>query len=119
ANTVMRLTDVDGDGVADSRVVGVAGLNRPQGLAVHKGYRYIANTDGVVRVRLGADGRAAGAPESLPRYSGGGTHWTRRIAFGADGAMYVSVGSSCNLCVEKDSTRAAVLRYDEDGRNGH
>ncbi|HEX8718219.1 MAG TPA: hypothetical protein VF722_14720, partial [Gemmatimonadaceae bacterium] len=118
-NTVMRLADVDGDGVADSSVLSVSGLNRPQGLAFHKGYLYIANTDGVVRVRLDANGRATGEPESLNHFSGGGTHWTRSIAFGADSAMYVSVGSSCNLCVEKDSTRAAVMRYDEDGRNGH
>jgi len=118
ANKVMRLTDVDGDGVADSSVVAVSGLNRPQGLAFHKGYLYIANTDGVVRVRLGATGRASGEPEAVNHYSGGGTHWTRSIVFGADSAMYVAVGSSCNLCVEKDSTRAAVMRYDEDGRNG-
>ncbi|MGH7632741.1 MAG: sorbosone dehydrogenase family protein, partial [Gemmatimonadaceae bacterium] len=77
ANKVMRLTDVDGDGVADSSVAAVSGLNRPQGLAFHKGYLYIANTDGVVRVRLGANGRATGEPESLNHYSGGGTHWTR------------------------------------------
>jgi glucose/arabinose dehydrogenase len=49
------------------------------------------------------------------RYSGGGGHWTRTIVFGADSAMYVSVGSSCNLCVEQSSDRAAVLRFNEDG----
>jgi glucose/arabinose dehydrogenase len=64
-NTVMRLADVDGDGVADSSVLSVSGLNRPQGLAFHKGYLYIANTDGVVPVRLDANGRATGEPESL------------------------------------------------------
>ena len=48
-------------------------------------------------------------------YSGGGGHWSRTIVFGADSAMYVSVGSTCNLCVEKSSDRAAVLRFNEDG----
>jgi glucose/arabinose dehydrogenase len=32
--------------------------------------------------------------------------------------MYVSDGSSCNVCVERDSTRATVMRFDESGANG-
>jgi glucose/arabinose dehydrogenase len=118
ANQVVRILDVNGDGVADSVVPAVTGLDRPHGLAFHNGYLYIANTGSVVRVKLGPDGRAAGAPEQLNSYDAGGGHWTRSIAFGADGAMYVSSGSTCNLCVEKDSTRATVMRFDENGKNG-
>ena len=29
--------------------------------------------------------------------------------------LYVSVGSSCNVCIESDTRRAAILRYDLDG----
>ena len=29
--------------------------------------------------------------------------------------MYVSVGSSCNICDESDERRAAILRYAPDG----
>lgn len=115
---VTRLADTNGDGVADARAVAVGGLDRPHGMALRDGWLYIANTGAVVRVRLGADGLAAGAPEQLARYSAGGVHWTRSIVFGRDGAMYVSVGSSCNVCVESDSDRAAVLRFDADGRGG-
>jgi glucose/arabinose dehydrogenase len=112
---VVRLPDANNDGVADSVVVAVSGLAQPHGLAFHKGVLYIAATDGVVRVALGADGRASGSPVYVNRYSGGGGHWTRTIVFGADSAMYVAVGSSCNLCVEQSSDRAAVLRFNEDG----
>ena len=38
--------------------------------------------------------------------------------FGPDSAMYVTIGSSCNMCVEKTPDRAAVMRYDENGGNG-
>jgi glucose/arabinose dehydrogenase len=31
--------------------------------------------------------------------------------------MYVSIGSSCNVCFEKDERRAALLRFEPDGRN--
>ena len=115
---VVRLVDADGDGAAESKVVAVSGLNRPHGLAFHGGYLYIANTDGVVRVRLGADGRATGSPERLNTYSGGGGHWSRSITFGADSMMYVAIGSSCNMCVEGSADRAAVMQYDANGNNG-
>lgn len=118
SNRVVRVWDVDGDGVADSAVAAVESLDRPHGLAFHKGYLYIANTGGVYRVRLGASGRALGAPERVNSYAGGGGHWTRSIAFGADSAMYVTIGSSCNLCAESNPQRAAVMRFDEDGSNG-
>jgi glucose/arabinose dehydrogenase len=112
---IVRLPDANHDGVADSVVVVVSGLSQPHGLAFHKGALYVANTDGVVRVALGPNGVATGAPVYVNHYAGGGGHWTRTIVFGADSAMYVAVGSSCNVCVEKSSDRAAVLRFSEDG----
>ena len=112
---VVRLPDANRDGVADSVVVVVTGLNQPHGLAFHKGVLYVAATDGVARVTLGADGKSTGSPVYVNRYSGGGGHWSRTIVFGADSAMYVSVGSSCNLCIEQSTDRAAVLRFNEDG----
>lgn len=115
---IVRLADTDGDGAADSKSVAVSGLERPHGLAFRDGWLYIANTGGVVRVKLGSDGKATGAPEQLNSYSAGGTHWTRTIAFGADGRMYVSIGSTCNICVEQSPDRAAVMQYDSIGKNG-
>ncbi|MGI8496413.1 MAG: PQQ-dependent sugar dehydrogenase [Gemmatimonadaceae bacterium] len=115
---IVRVADVNGDGVADSITEVVTGLNRPQGLAFHKGWLYIANTDGVVRVRVGRTGRPEGAPEQVNRFSGGGGHWTRTVVFGPDSGMYVAIGSTCNLCVEQAPDRAAVMRFDEDGSNG-
>lgn len=115
---VVRVWDVNGDGMADSVATAVDGLDRPHGLAFHGGYLYIANTNGVVRVRLGSDGRATGSPEALNHFDGGGGHWTRTIVFGADSMMYVSIGSSCNLCIETIPERASVMRYDANGQNG-
>ena len=61
-------------------------------VAFHGGYLFIANTDGVVRVRLGANGTASGPPERVNSYSAGGGHWSRSIVFGTDSAMYVTIG---------------------------
>jgi glucose/arabinose dehydrogenase len=48
-------------------------------------------------------------------YKYGGWHLTRTIAFGPNGKLYVSVGSSCNSCVEKEKVRATVLEMNPDG----
>lgn len=115
---VVRLVDANRDGVAESQEVAVTGLNRPHGMALREGWLYIANTGGVVRTRLGPDGKAQGNLESLNQYSERGGHWTRTVIFGRDGGMYVSIGSTCNVCVESQPDRAAVMRYDADGKNG-
>jgi len=118
ANKVVRVWDANGDNVADSARTAVSGLHGPAGLAFHKGYLYIANEDGVVRAQLDTQGKLVGSVVPVNTLPHGGGHSTRTIAFGADSAMYVTVGSSCNLCVETDSERAAVVRFNEDGSNG-
>jgi glucose/arabinose dehydrogenase len=115
---VARLVDSDGDGKAETQTVAVSGVDRAHGLAFHNGWFFIAGADGVFRVKLGADGAASGAPERVNQYSSGGNHWSRTIIFGPDGAMYVSIGSTCNVCEESNEDRATVMRYDADGKNG-
>jgi len=117
-NKVVRVWDANGDNVADSSRTVVSGLNDPSGLAFHKGFLYIANTNGVVRAQLDNEGKLVGAVTPVNSLPGGGGHSTRTIVFGADSAMYVTVGSTCNLCIESDSERAAVVRFNEDGSNG-
>jgi len=112
---VVRLVDSDGDGAADQRQVVISGLDRPHGLAFHGGYLYIALGTGVVRVHLKPDGTANGAPEKIASFDGSGNHWTRSIVFGADSNMYIAIGSTCNICVETDTMRAAVMQYDANG----
>ena len=48
-------------------------------------------------------------------YKYGGWHLTRTITVGSNGKIYVSVGSSCNACVEKEKVRASVLEMNPDG----
>lgn len=117
SNQITRLVP-NANGAADPPTIAVKGLNRPHGMAFHNGWFYIANTDGVVRVRLNVSGTAVGAPEQINHYGSGGGHWSRSIVFGPDNKMYVSIGSTCNICVESDSTRATVMQFDENGQHG-
>lgn len=48
-------------------------------------------------------------------YKYGGWHLTRTISFSPDRRLYVSVGSSCNACVEKEKVRASIISMNPDG----
>lgn len=119
AGKVYVLPDRDKNGEADGKELFASGLNQPHGLAVHGGYLYVANTDSVVRFPFKAgDLKATGAAEKLVDLPSGGGHSTRTVEFDPDGKMYVSAGSSCNVCEESDPKRAAIWVYDADGKNG-
>lgn len=48
-------------------------------------------------------------------YKYGGWHLTRTIAVGGNDKIYVSVGSSCNACAEKEKIRASIIEMNPDG----
>lgn len=106
--------DNDGDGQSDGAAVLLSGLNRPHGLALRDGMLYVGEMTAVLKVKFDEKARSvSGEPERvITGLPAGGNHWTRTIAFGPDGFLYVSVGSSCNVCIEADERRATMLRYD-------
>lgn len=123
------LRDADGDGKPEVRGTYAEGLTLPFGLAFHPPgpeprYLYAANTDSVVRFPYrSGDTRARAASEvivqDLPGFGRlrGGGHWTRDLAFSADGRrMFVSVGSLSNVTDDdKEKDRAAIHEYRPDG----
>ncbi|MEO8359310.1 MAG: PQQ-dependent sugar dehydrogenase [Vicinamibacteria bacterium] len=110
----LLFNDANHDGASDGSLSLLTDLDRPHGLALHDGYLYVAEMTAVGRVRFdGATRKITGIFERvITGLPSGGNHWTRTIGFGPDGFLYVSVGSSCNVCVESDHRRAAILRYD-------
>jgi glucose/arabinose dehydrogenase len=113
---VLALPDRNRDGKADETVVFAEGLRSPHGLAWWEGWLYVGETHRVVRLRdSGGDLRADTHEVIVPDLPPGEMHFTRTVGFGPDGMLYVSVGSSCNVCEERDARRAAILRYRPDG----
>lgn len=121
ADSIVILRDKNKDGVAEERFIFADNLSQPFGMAFHKDWFYVANTDSVVRFKY-KDGqtKADGEPEKLIELTRGGynQHWTRNIIFSPDGTkLYVSIGSEHNASVEEDSRRAAISVYDTNGKN--
>jgi glucose/arabinose dehydrogenase len=114
---VLLERDTQGSGRADGARTLLAGLNRPHGMDLHEGWLYVAETDAIGRVRFDPATRVTSGPfeRVVTGLPAGGNHWTRTLRFGPDGRLYVSVGSSCNVCLEQDPRRAAMLRFEPDG----
>jgi glucose/arabinose dehydrogenase len=120
ASEVVRLRDLDGDGVYERRERIAGGLEYVHSVAFHEGALYAAAEDRVVRLSdFGPDGAARRITPIISDLPTGATdlynHRTRTIVFGPDGKLYLSVGSSCDVCVEQSPLRAAVLRSNPDG----
>ncbi len=109
--------DTDGDGIANGREVVLSGLTSPHGIELFQGWLYVAEIDAVGKIQFDTSTRqTSGTYEriitDIPLE---GRHWTRTVRAGPDGWLYISIGSSCNVCIEDNSHRAAILRISPDG----
>ena len=108
----------------------MTGLRNPNSVAFYTdqdgtNWFYLALTDGLVRYKYERGStKPTGQPQVLATfpdyglsYKYGGWHLTRTIAIGPNNKIYVSVGSSCNACAEKEDVRASILEMDPDGTN--
>ncbi len=127
-------------GFENKRVL-IDGLKSPHGLDFYKDlktgttYLYIAETHQVARYSYNIEtGRLTSATgENITKLPAEGQHFTRTIAFGpnfrtsqiikglkdintqVDTKLYISVGSSCDVCEESTWKRAAILESDPEG----
>ena len=140
AGRVSVLEDKDKNGEFETKYILIGNLKSPHGLAFYIDddkitYLYIAETQQVARypydINTGKITSIVG--ENIAALPADGEHVTRTIAFGAntrkfdlDGEkllkgfysknkLYISVGSSCNVCLEDSWKRAAILESDPEG----
>lgn len=96
--------------------------------ATKQSWLYLPVTDRLVRYKYNAGENApSSVPETLVRfpdyglnYKYGGWHLTRTVAIAQiHGAarVFVSAGSSCNYCQEREVLRAAIVSMDPDGKH--
>jgi glucose/arabinose dehydrogenase len=119
ANRITLLRDADGDGVAETRSVFLAGLNSPFGMALVGNDFFVANTDAVVRfpyvdgeTQISATGSQLVALPAGPI----NRHWTKGLIASTDGSkLFVAVGSNSNVAergMSNEEGRAAIWEVD-------
>lgn len=116
AGRIVRLTDRDGDGRADSVTTIAAGLDRPSGLVWQESDVLVAEPGRVLRLSHAAEHVAQpvvvldGLPADSPTI--------RAILPAPTGSsLFIAIGASCDVCQETDGRRATILRV-ESGADG-
>ena len=142
AGKIIIVEDKNKNGMIEDqeKAVLLSNLKSPHGLAFYTDkktsitYIYVAETQQVNRYVYDVNaGVVAGKGENIAKFPEGGRHYTRTISFGpnlrkspiisGNGAvdtlsetkLYISVGSSCDACVEDSWKRATILESDPEG----
>jgi glucose/arabinose dehydrogenase len=117
ANKITILRDTKGTGYADVRLTYATGFRQPHGLAFHGGYLYVGDVNAVWRIPYKDGDTKAKSRERVTKQHdlGIGGHFTRDIAFGPDGVLYLAIGSNENIADTDPPFRAAVNVVNSDG----
>ncbi len=113
---VLLLQDKDGDGKADGAPVTVASRANAHGLAIRDNKLYLATVKEVFVADIQSDGRLGPLKLITGDLPDAGQHPNRTLAFGPDGMLYISAGSTCNDCNESNPENATLLRSSPDGK---
>jgi len=124
---IVSLPDLDQDGRADKIITLLEGLQNPHGMEI-KCWNvarpkdcnlYVAETEKLVQYDLVFDKNEKIYrpinPEKILDLPKGGRHFTRTLLFlpyPEDHKLLISVGSSCDVCYEKDERYGTILVYD-------
>lgn len=117
AGKVFALPDLNKDGVADTIIEAATGFSGNHDVKFYKGAMYVTES---TRIWKCMDANGDGIYENKSIFISNignnttGGHTTRTVVFDSiHKKIYVSVGSSCNVCREND--RAIIEQYNEDG----
>ena len=112
---VLELLDPGQTGTSTQTRIVIDGLTTPHSLAFYQGFLYVAETDRLARFTLEDRQLSKADGQTVVEFPPGGRHFTRTLAIGPDGKFYISIGSTCDVCIETDRRYASICRCDPDG----
>lgn len=112
---VIATPDANRDSKSDKQVTIISGLSRPHGLAFYNGKLFIAEETRVARYHWNEKDLTATFDKKLFDLPRGGRHFSRTMAFNRQGQLFVTIGSSCDVCFENNEFLAAVIVSDSEG----
>jgi glucose/arabinose dehydrogenase len=110
-NTIVRLKDKNGDGVADEEVD--FGSFKGTGIKVKNGYLYASSDQEVYRFKLNGDGTVANAAQPEKIITGlisRGEHEAKAFTLDNNGNVYVNIGAFSNSCQIEDRKTGSMGR---------
>ena len=117
AGKVWALPDAGKDGVADTMLTAASGFSGNHDVTFYNGAMYVSET---TRIWKCVDENEDGIYETKTIFIDNignnqqGGHVTRTVVFDSiNQKVYVSVGSSCNVC--REDNRAIIEQYNDDG----
>lgn len=112
---VYAFEDKNMDSGVESKKLFINNLNKPHGIAFYNDWVYIAEEDKVIRVKNEGNTANLNTVERLLDLPGG-SHWTRTIKI-INNSLFISIGSSCNVCDEEDYRRSTIQKCNLNGKN--
>lgn len=114
--TVHALQDVDGDGRSDSDTVFASGFSTALGITLRPGTNdvYVSSNGQITQLRDENGDDQADFREVFISGLPTGLHQNDNLKFGADGWLYMGVGSTCDACVEVDERSGTIMRFNVD-----
>lgn len=112
--TVMLVRDANKDGKAEL-VKDVAQKADLHGLALRDGKLYMTSIRELYVADIKPDGTLSDLKTLYNDLPDAGQHPNRTINFSPDGKLYLSAGSTCNACDERNKEAATLLQINTDG----
>jgi glucose/arabinose dehydrogenase len=112
---ILALRDSNKDGRADTQQTVASGFPYANGITIRQNRLYFVTDRELYVADLRPGGKISKPQQLIGDLPDGGQHPNRTLAFGPDGTLYVSVGSSCNACDESNEEHATMLRVQPDG----
>ena len=107
------ITMLSPDGKTKTQVLALEDVH---GMVIHAGMMYYVTIKEVYVAPINADGTLGTSKLIIRDLPDAGQHVDRTLVVGPDNKLYVSVGSTCNTCQERNQVNATMQRFDLDGK---
>ncbi len=112
----IKMLSVDQNGRPNGKPITVASRSGLHGLDFHAGKAYMVTASEVFVADVKPDGTFGPLNMIIHDLPAAGQHNNRTIQVGPDAMLYITVGSTCNICNESSPENGTILRASLDGK---